>query len=85
MKQSIEQAQIKQKGTYDKKYASKHSFEVGSSKTLEEESEPCRGKLDTSYVGPFIILKCHGKGFYCLQLTKTLLKGLVVHTRSKMN
>lgn len=40
VKQSIEQAQIKQKGTYDKKYASKHSFEVGSSKTLEEESEP---------------------------------------------
>ena len=29
VKQSIQQAQIKQKHAYDKKHASKHSFEVG--------------------------------------------------------
>ena len=25
------------------------------------------GKLDTPFVGPYIIVKCHGKGLYCLQ------------------
>ena len=31
--------------------------------TSEKESE-----LDTPFVGPYIIVKCHGKGLYCLQL-----------------
>eukprot|EP00731_Ephydatia_muelleri_P011773 Em0006g667a len=69
VKQSIQQAQIKQKHAYDKKHASKHSFEVGEM-VIKKDFRRGRagGKLDTPFVGPYIIIKCHGKGMYCLQL-----------------
>eukprot|EP00731_Ephydatia_muelleri_P019536 Em0012g361a len=70
VKQSIQQAQIKQKHAYDKKHASKHSFEVGEMVIKKDfrRGKRAGGKLDTPFVGPYIIIKCHGKGMYCLQL-----------------
>ena len=58
VKQSIQQAQIKQKHT------SKHSFEVGEM-VIEKDfrrGKRAGAKLDTPFVSPYIIIKCHGKG-----------------------
>ena len=70
VKQSILQAQITQKHAYDKKHASKHSFEVGEMVIKKDfrRGKRAGGKLDTPFVGPYMIIKCHGKGMYCLQL-----------------
>ena len=70
VKQSIQQAQIKQRQAYDKKHASKHSFEIGELVMKKDcrRAKRAGGKLDTPFVGPYIIVKCHGKGLYCLQL-----------------
>ena len=52
VKQSIQQAQIKQKHAYDKKHASKHSFEVGEMVMKKDFRKGKRAgrKLDTPFV-----------------------------------
>ena len=66
VKQRIQQAQIKQK----------HSFEVGELVMKKDfrRGKRAGGKLDTPFVGPYIIVKCHGKGLYCLQLASNAAK-----------
>ena len=58
VKQSIQQAQIKQKHT------SKHSFEVGEMVIKKDfrRGKQAGAKLDTPFVSPCFIIKCHGKG-----------------------
>ena len=54
---------------YDKKYAKPDCFGIGD-KVLKKDflkKKRAGGKLDTSYIGPYEIIKIVGKGLYSLR------------------
>ena len=72
VKVNIKQAQDKQKEYYDRKYANPAAYKVGA-KVLKKDflhKKRKRGKIDTRFVGLYIITKNVSKGLYALQLLK---------------
>ena len=72
VKANIKQAQDKQKEYYDRKHANPAAYKVGA-KVLKKDflrKKRKGGKMDTRFVGPYIITKNVGKGLYALQLVK---------------
>ena len=66
---NIKRAQDKQKDQYNKKHASPNAFVVGE-KVLKKDfrrKKRAGGKMDTRYMGPYLIIRSLGKGFYKLQ------------------
>ena len=57
-----------QKDVYDRKH-SPNSFSIGEFVLKKDFKRKKRagGKLETRYVGPYMIMKIHGKGFYRLK------------------
>ena len=57
-----------QKDVYDRKH-SPNSFSIGEFILKKDFKRKKRagGKLETRYVGPYMIMKIHGKGFYRLK------------------
>ena len=68
-KMLIQKAQMKQKDVYDRKYSLPNSFSIGEFVLKKDFKRKKRagGKLETRYVGPYMIMKIHGKGFYWLK------------------
>ena len=67
-RENIHRAQEKQKQAYDRKHASPNAYVVGE-KVLKKDfrrKKRAGGKMDTRYVGPYVITKCVGKGLYYL-------------------
>ena len=64
-KMLIQKAQ-KQKDVYDRKHSLPNSFSIGEFVLKKDFKQKKRagGKLETRYVGPYMIMKIHGKGFY---------------------
>ena len=69
-KENIQKAQNRQQSTYDRKHSSPNAFAVGHLVLRKDFRRKKRagGKLDTPYIGPYLITKCHSKGMYRLQL-----------------
>ena len=67
-KENILSAQKKQKEVYDKKHAKPHLFEHGQLVLKKDFTRRKRkgGKLDSKFIGPFVIVKTLGKGTYLL-------------------
>ena len=67
-KMLIQKAQKKQKGVYGRKHSLPNSFSIGEFVLKKDFKRKKRagGKLETRYVGPYMIMKIHGKGFYRL-------------------
>ena len=67
-RENIRRAQEKEKQAYDRKHASPNAYVVGE-KVLKKDfrrKKRAGGKMDTRYVGPYVITKCVGKGLYYL-------------------
>lgn len=73
-KENILSAQKKQKEVYDKKHAKPHLFEPGQLVLKKDFTRRKRkgGKLDSKFIGPFVIVKTLGKGTYLLGRPGTL-------------
>ena len=72
VKANIKQAQEKQKEYYDRKHANPAAYKVGA-KVLKKDFRRKKrkgGKMDTRFVGPYIITNNVGKGLYALKLVK---------------
>ena len=72
VKANIKQAQDKQKEYYDREHANPAAYKVGA-KVLKKDflrKKRKGGKMDTRFVGPYVITKNVGKGLYALQLVK---------------
>ena len=69
-KENIQKSQNRQKSTYDRKHSSPNVFAVGQLVLRKDFQRKKRagGKLDTPYIGPYLITKCHSKEMYRLQL-----------------
>jgi hypothetical protein len=66
---NIQKAQQKQKELYDRKHAKPNAYEIGE-KVLKRDMKKKKragGKLDCQYQGPYVIIKCFGKGIYSIQ------------------
>ena len=70
VKECIHRAQKKQKDVYDRKHALSNSYVIGDLVFKKDFKRKKRagGKLDSQYVGPYIITEVHGKGTYRLLL-----------------
>ena len=68
-KMLIQKAQKKQKDVYDRKHSLPNSFSIGEFVLKKDFKRKKRagGKLETQYVGLYMIMKIHGKGFYRLK------------------
>ena len=67
-RENIKKAQDKQKQIYDRKHAQPNAFTVAE-KVLKKDfqrEKRAGGKMDTRYVGPYVIVKSINKGIYCL-------------------
>ena len=62
-------AQQKQKEAYDRKHFIPECFEVGSVVLKKDFRRKKRkgGKLDEKWVGPYRIIRAHGRGLYRLE------------------
>ena len=72
VKANIKQAQEKQKEYYDRKHANPAAYKVGA-KVLKKDFRRKKrkgGKMDTRFVGPYIITNNVGKGLYSLKLVE---------------
>ena len=70
VKKNITLAQKKQKKQYDKKHSNAACYSVGA-KVLKKDFIRKRrkgGKMDSKWLGPYMIIKDIGKGFYKLPL-----------------
>ena len=69
-KANIKLAQAKQKEVYDRKHAHPDAFKVGSQVLKKDflRKKRANGKMDTRYLGPYVITKKLGKGLYALEL-----------------
>ena len=69
MQKNIISAQKKQKEQYDKKHSKAVFYSVGTQVLKKDfrKKKRKRGKLDFPWVGPYLITKSLGKGFYELQ------------------
>ena len=69
-KLNVVKAQQKQKRLYDKKHARPCGFEVDDLVLKEDKRRKKRagGKLDSRYIGPYIITKKFSKGIFSLKL-----------------
>ena len=76
----ITKAQRKQKDTYDRKHPPANTF-VGAQVLLENTVQKQRkgGKLESAWLGPYIVSRCVGKGLYEL-----LRNGKVVKTKANI-
>ena len=63
-KMLIQKAQKKQKDVYDRKHSLPNSFSIGEFVLKKDFKRKKRagGKKETRYVGPYMIMKIHGKG-----------------------
>ena len=68
-KANIQKAQEKQKEQYDRKHANPNGFAIGGMVLRKDFIRKRRagGKMEARYLGPYLIIKCHGRGFYGLQ------------------
>ena len=69
-KMLIQKAQKKHKDVYDLKHSLPNSFSIGEFVLIKKDfkrKKRAGGKLETQYVGPYMIMKIHGKGFYRLK------------------
>ncbi len=65
----IIKAQLKQKETYNKKHSCTETYKIGAVVLKKDFLRKKRkgGKLDTKWLGPFIIVGSLGRGLYRLQ------------------
>lgn len=68
-KENIKKAQEKQKKYYDRKHAKPDAFAVGEKVLIKDflRKKRAGGKLDTRFIGPYLILKKVGNGTYSLR------------------
>ena len=68
-KMLIQKAQKKQKDIYNLKHSLPNSFSIGEFVLKKDFKRKKRAgaKLETRYVGPYMIMKIHGQGFYRLK------------------
>ncbi len=73
-------AQVKQKNTYDRKHEVA-TINVGTEVLLENTAQKQRkgGKLEPTWLGPYIVKRCMGKGLY--ELSRN---GKIVKTRANI-